>query len=262
MILFSTYNRELSFVPSPDKPWISHISELRANPFRCNQPQNTIHHINSVLSEIDDLPLYTLCDGAGGAAVGFISPHKLTKIHEERNFSDISPLLYISHPFRQHYTERGKSILKVLAKSGYAHSDDPDDYMLFHYLVGGRHSYTHAHNHDTATALLLDGSKEWWLCPSTPHNATHINDLFKTRIRMTITNPYASFADWLSENYEKASSIEDLFIIMQPPGTSLYIPYQWFHAVINHQLSRSITLAWPYPNQTSPAHYEVNSSSN
>jgi hypothetical protein len=35
-----------------------------------------------------------------------------------------------------------------------------------------------------------------------------------------------------------------LTILLQPPGTSLYLPDKWYHAVVNHQLSASITLAW------------------
>lgn len=246
MILYTSSPHGVPIIPSYQS-WSDLISVSRQQPFLKLHPAALVRKIVDSCTPFLHLPLYTLCDGAGGTPVGLITPSKLLAIIESTNHTDISNYLYISHPFRQHYCDLGRQLLSSLYDLSYSHSSDPDDYMLFHYLMGGRFSFTHAHNHDTATAILLDGLKEWWICPPHSSNSHLIQPAFMSRVRYLYTNPTSSFYDWLDANTELVTPIESLSVLAQPPGSSLYLPDKWYHAVINHQLSSSITLAWPYP---------------
>lgn len=193
-----------------------------------------------------DLPLYTLCDGAGGDPLGLISEARYLEISSNPNLSDIANYLYIAHPFLSHYCKIGVELLSILSDSGFSHSKNTADFNLFHFLCGARNTFTQIHNHATATALLLEGMKEWWLAPPTVTNAKSLQPLFLQRISFLYQNPAGSLNEWLAKNHEEISEIENLSIVIQPAGTSLYIPDKWYHGVLNHSYSRSITLSWDY----------------
>ena len=193
-----------------------------------------------------DLPLYTLCDGAGGVPLGLMTQSRYRDLAESLNHDDISSYLYIAHPFLAHYCQKGSELLKILHTSGYSHSSNPKDFNLFHYLCGAKNTYTQIHNHATATALLFEGMKEWWLAPSTVENAKLMQPLFMDRVWHVYREPGGSLAEWLEIKSSAVSSIEDLVIVLQPPSTSLYIPDKWYHGVLNHAYSSSITLSWDY----------------
>jgi len=192
------------------------------------------------------LPLYTLCDGAGGIPLGLMTQEKYRDVAENPSHSDISSFLYISHPFLIHYCQKGRELLNILYDNRYSHSNNTKDFNLFHYLCGARNTFTQIHNHATATALLFEGMKEWWLAPPSVENAKRLQPLFMDRVSHSFRNPGSSLDEWLEMKSSDVSSIEELVIIFQPANTSLYIPNKWYHGVLNHAYSTSITLSWDY----------------
>ena len=226
--------------------WQKLILEQREIPKIKYWNKTSLSECEEGLKLFSHLPLYTLCDGAGGDPLGLMTVQKYRDVSTKPNLSDISKYLYIAHPFLSHYCDIGRKLLKTLHAADYSHSIETTDFNLFHFLCGARYSFTQIHNHATATALLFEGMKEWWLAPPTASNAQTLQPLFLDRIRHLYLGSANSFEDWLDNKRDEVSLIDDLSIVIQPAGTSLYIPNKWYHGVINHSFSRSITLSWDY----------------
>jgi oxalate decarboxylase/phosphoglucose isomerase-like protein (cupin superfamily) len=108
------------------------------------------------------------------------------------------------------------------------------------FYSGYKYSGTNIHNHTRAINYLISGMKLWIMFPNSNNNK---NFLLNHKLYYDTNNnlPLNCFL----ENYNNfKKNIENLSIILQEEGDSVYIPEYYYHGIINISDCCGITYSW------------------
>ena len=116
------------------------------------------------------------------------------------------------------------------------------DYLRISRLyTGAKHTGCHLHKHSSACNYLISGKKIWVIFPNLPINNNYVyqnNWVYPLKSNELPKN-------WLKENYVNLKeNILDLKIFVQYAGEVVFIPTNYFHAVVNLEDVYGITYSW------------------
>lgn len=160
---------------------------------------------------------------------------------------DLSAMVgYISHLIHRNGESVDKELDTILPLPKIIGNKQIKKYRIKRLIAGHKNSGTALHNHSRAYFMNLCGEKKWFLAQPTEKNTKILE-----KYRYDITDKRIdSVSKWFNENSRNlAEELDGGEIINLQAKESLFIPDNYFHAVLNLETTIGVAFSWEKKDQ-------------
>jgi len=157
--------------------------------------------------------------------------------------------IYVSHVFHKNGHSTDTDLDRILSPPDCLGPQAIREFRIKRLVAGPPGTGTALHQHSRAFFCNIEGKKRWFLAAPTEENSGMLReyayDLKNKSIR--------SIDDWFTEDAPRLmQSLTDCNLVDLGPGESLYIPDEYYHAVLNMELTTGIAFSWQKESQIVP----------
>tara|TARA_Y100000739_G_C20504917_1_gene416763 strand:+ start:259 stop:957 length:699 start_codon:yes stop_codon:yes gene_type:complete len=165
-------------------------------------------------------------------------------MHKKQNSSEM--VGYISHLIHRNGESIDQELDVILPLPKIISNKQIKKYRIKRLIAGHKNSGTALHNHSRAYFMNLCGEKKWFIAQPTEKN-TEILEKYRYDIN---DKRISSVSKWFNENSTNlAEELDGGEVVNLQANESLFIPDNYYHAVLNLQTTIGVAFSWEKKDQ-------------